>query len=108
MNKTIKSSSKSKRRKQNKNGLSVVEGIKDLKNLLSEGYYEYLIALAGGGVFSRKSIYYHPKEKEFQITNWIDDSDQLLTQKQLMSKSYTNIGYALKRRALIVNLKEKI
>jgi len=74
---------------------------------LSEGYYEYLIALAGGGVCSRKSIYYHPKEKIFEITNWIDGSKQLLTQKQLMSKGYTNIGYALRRRALIVNLKEK-
>jgi len=100
-------SKKQPKRKQNKKGLSLVKGLKDLKNLLAEGYYEYLITLQGR-LISRKNIEFNPKNKKFYIINWIDDSEQKLTQKQLMLKSYTNIGYALKKKALLVNLKEKL
>jgi hypothetical protein len=92
-----------------KNGLSFVKNLKDLKELLNEGYYEYRIALSGGIIFSRKYIYYNPKKKKpFHITNCIDDSTQDLTEKELMSKKWTNIGEAIKKNCLIVDLKEKI
>jgi len=101
---------KKKKRKQNKNGLSFVENLIDFKKLLNNNYYEYRIALGGtaGALFSKKYIYYDKKEKKaFNITNCIDNNKQTLTQKQLMSKKYTNIGEALKKHCLIVNLKEK-
>jgi len=56
------------------------------------------------GIISRKEIFYEPKKDKFYITNWIDDSYQTLNSKQLMLKSYTNIGYAIKKKALILNL----
>ena len=100
-----------KKRKQNKNNLSFVKSLKDLKELLKAGYYEYRIALGGtaGLIYSGKNIYYEPKLKKcFFINNCIDDSEQELTEKQLMNKKYTNIGDALKKNCLIVNLNEKI
>jgi hypothetical protein len=95
-----------KTRTQNKKGLSYVENLKDFKSLLKEGYYEYLLQLGGGIAFSRKSIFYD--NGKFQIVNHIDDTEQNLTEKQLMNKRITNVGLGIKRRALIVNLKEKI
>lgn len=83
--------------------------MRDFKKLLLEGYYEYRIALGGsaGTMFSRKDIKYNPKTKIFKILNHIDDTKQSLTQKQLMSQSWTNIGIALRKHCLIVNLKLK-
>lgn len=70
MKKQKKIQSKSKKRTQNKLGLSYVEGLKDLKKLLSEGYYEYRLQLGNGILYSKKTIYYHPETKKYQIFNW--------------------------------------
>ena len=37
----------------------------------------------------------------FHVHNDVDNTDQTLTSKQIMDKSYTNIGEAIKRKALI-------
>jgi hypothetical protein len=115
MKKHTKTSSKlkkkisTKQRKQNKDGLSFVENLNDFRNLLSQGYHEYRIALAGtaGAIFSRKDIVFDNNKRKFHIINWIDDSEQLLSEKQILSKKYTNIGEALKKNCLIVDLNEK-
>jgi len=77
--------------------------IKSIKHLISrldnEGYNEFVIVLGGGGVVSRKEMMYDPADKMFLINNCIDDSEQDLTEKQLLNKNYTNIGVAIKRGA---------
>lgn len=90
-------------------GLSFVKDLKDLKKLLADGYHEYRIALGGtaGAIFSRKDITYNPKTKKYHIINWIDDSEQKLTETQLFVKAYTNIGDALDKNCLIVDLNKK-
>ena len=49
---------------------------------------------------SSKRIVWYEEEKRFFIINFIDDSEQELTEAQLMDKGYTNIGYAMTKRAL--------
>lgn len=73
--------------------MKIIKSIEDLKNQAcqSEGF-ECSIIL-NGGISSRKHIYF--ENKKFYITNYIDDSDQILTEKQLMNRNFTNIGYAL-------------
>ena len=90
------------KRKENKQGFSIILGMRDFKNLLAHGFLEYVISL-NGGLVSKKEIHYNLKNKKFYITNWIDDTKQTLTQKQLMNRKYTNIGYALKNKAFYVN-----
>ena len=110
--KSIKNSSQTGKKKThqrpNKKGLSLVKNLKDLKNLLLKGYYEYRIILKAS-LFSRKWIYHDGKKtKGFSIINCIDGSQQRLTEKQLMNRSYTNIGYALKKHCLVVNLNDRL
>ena len=49
---------------------------------------------------SSKWIVWDDIEKKFYIHNLIDDTEQVLTEKQLMDKSWTNIGYAMTQGAL--------
>ena len=102
------SSKKVPKRIQNKNGLSFVKNIRDLKNLIKDGYYEYRIALGGtaGAMYSRKTITL-TTTKKFHIINHIDDTTQVLTQKQLFLASFTYIGKGLRNNCLIVDLKQK-
>jgi len=105
----LKKTKSIKQRKQNKQGLSFVENLNDFRSLLGQGYHEYRIALAGtaGAIFSRKDIVFDDEKQKFCIINWIDDSEQLLSEKQMLSKKYTNIGEALKKHCLIVDLNER-
>jgi hypothetical protein len=43
---------------------------------------------------------YLRSSKRFFIINFIDDTEQELTEAQLMNKGYTNIGYAMTKGAL--------
>lgn len=49
---------------------------------------------------SSKRIIWDEDDKRFYIINFIDDTEQVLTEAQLMDKSYTNIGYAMTKGAL--------
>lgn len=40
------------------------------------------------------------EDAEFFIINFIDDTEQELTESQLMDRGYTNIGYAMSKGAL--------
>ncbi|MFA7301790.1 MAG: hypothetical protein WC069_05790 [Candidatus Shapirobacteria bacterium] len=75
---------------------------KQLKELIKEGHNNFALVLAGGlGIYSRKTIKYSDKTKQYSITNHIDNSKQKLTEKELMNESYTLIGKALKLKSLI-------
>lgn len=60
---------------------------------------EFFILL-NHGMRSSKRIIWDEKEERFFIFNYIDDTEQVLTESQLMDKSYTNIGYAMTKGAL--------
>lgn len=49
---------------------------------------------------SSKRIIWDEEDKRFFILNYIDDTEQMLTEAQLMDKGYTNIGYAMTKGAL--------
>ena len=49
---------------------------------------------------SSKRIIWEEEGKRFFIFNYIDDTEQVLTEAQLMDRDYTNIGYAMTRGAL--------
>jgi len=52
-----------------------------------------------GGVVSRKLIQWDEEEKTFWVLNCIDDTEQTLTEKQMMDKEYTLIGEAIRKKA---------
>ena len=56
--------------------------------------------LLRGYLRSSKRIVWEEDEKKFFIINFIDDSEQELTEAQLIDKGYTNIGYAMTQGAL--------
>lgn len=60
---------------------------------------EFFILLRGY-LRSSKRIVWEENEKKFFIINFIDDTEQELTEAQLMDKGYTNIGYAMTKGAL--------
>ena len=80
-------------------GRKVVESIQDLREILNSGKYEYYILLAGGVVRSSKDLEML-NDGRFKIFNYVDDSEQVLTEKELYTQS--NIGKAIDNRALIV------
>ena len=49
---------------------------------------------------SSKRIVWNEEDKHFFIFNYLDDTEQTLTEAQLMNRDYTNIGYAMTRGAL--------
>jgi hypothetical protein len=75
-----------------------VRSLAHLKKLSAVGA-EFCILLRFGLV-SYKHIRWDEKRKMFRVVNRIDGMRESLTEKQLMNRSYTNIGYALKRGAL--------
>lgn len=83
--------------------------MKDLKILLETGHTNFRIALGGtaGAIFSAKTITYDKKIKKYCVINWIDETAQELTEKELMDNKLTHIGEALKKNCLIVDLKNK-
>ena len=60
---------------------------------------EFFILL-NGYLRSSKRIVWDEEEKQFFIFNYIDDTEQVLTEAQLMDKGFTNIGFAMTRGAL--------
>ena len=75
--------------------------VKSLAHLktLSSGGAEFFLVLKFGLV-SYKHVTWDERRKRFKIVNRIAGTKQSLTEKQMMSRAYTNIGYALTRKAL--------
>lgn len=70
------------------------------KEAKGEDDKEFFILLASGYLRSSKRIVWEEDDKIFFIINFIDDTEQELTEAQLMDQEYTNIGYAMTRGAL--------
>jgi len=59
--------------------------------------------LLNGGLRSSKHIRYYPEDNSFFVLNLIDDSEQELTESQILDSAYSNIGEAMKKGGLIMD-----
>ena len=75
-----------------------VKTIEDLKERIENGQHDFFILLNGFGR-SSKEVDYSPKTKKFIIVNEIDGTTQVLSEKNLFNRKYTNIGYAMENGA---------
>ena len=76
-----------------------IRTIAQLKKLAEEGMECFI--LLNGGLRSSKFISYNPDDNSFYIFNYIDDSEQELTESQILDKSFSNIAEAMEKGALI-------
>ncbi len=78
-----------------------IRTIEQLKELAKNGLDCFI--LLNGGLRSSKHIRYFPDDNSFYVFNLIDDSEQELTESQILDSAYTNIGEAMKKGALIMD-----
>ena len=76
-----------------------IKSIEALKKEAQNQGAEFFIRLKGC-LRSTKHIVWDEEDRLFFIWNYIDDTEQKLTEAQLMDHEYTNIGYAMTRGAL--------
>jgi hypothetical protein len=65
----------------------------------SEQGAEFFILL-NHGLRSSKDIVWDAQARKFHIFNHMYQTEQHLTERQVMDRGYTNIGYAMKKKAL--------
>ena len=80
-----------------------ITSIQQLKKLAQRCCCLDCFILLYGGLRSSKYIEYHPDDKNFYILNFIDGSEQQLTENQILDSNYTNIGEAMKKGTLIMD-----
>lgn len=80
-----------------------IKTIDQLKELAQDENGLDCFILLNGGLRSSKHIRYDQKEKRFFVINLIDDSEQELTESQLLDKEYSNIGEAMQKGSLIID-----
>ena len=78
-----------------------IKTIAQLKELAKRDSGLDCYILLNGNLRSSKHIKYYPDDNSFYVLNLIDDSEQELTEALLLDSSYTNIGEAIKKGALI-------
>jgi len=78
-----------------------IKKIEQLKELAKDGLDCFI--LLNGGLRSSKHIRYYLDDNSFYVLNLIDDSEQELTESQILDSAYTNIGEAMKKGALIMD-----
>ena len=78
-----------------------IRTIEQLKELAKKGLDCFI--LLNGGLRSSKHIRYYSDDNSFYVLNLIDDSEQELTESQILDSEYTNIAEAMKKGALIMD-----
>jgi len=78
-----------------------IRTIEQLKELAKRESGLDCFILLNGGLRSSKHIRFYPDDNSFYVLNLIDDSEQNLTESQILDKAYTNIGEAMKKGCLI-------
>ena len=76
--------------------MAKVNSLSELKQLIANGTHDFFIQL-NFGLRSSKSIDFH--DGKFYVQNCIDDTEQELTEEQMMDRAFTNIGYAIMQGA---------
>lgn len=74
-----------------------VKSVKHLHKLVNQGKTDYFIQL-NGGLRSSKFIN-EGENKDFFVLNQIDDTEQELSDTDIMDKNQTNIGEAITKGA---------
>ena len=80
-----------------------IRTIEQLKELARDETGLDCYILLNGGLRSSKHIRYYPEDNSFFVLNLIDDSEQELTESQILDSAYSNIGEAIKKGALIMD-----
>jgi len=75
--------------------------MKQLKAAAEQGA-EFFILL-NHGFRSSKDIVWDAEANRFHVFNHIDQTEQHLTERQVMDRGCTNIGYAMKKGALFTH-----
>ena len=73
-----------------------VTSTEQLKEMIAVGVHDYFILL-NGNARSSKFVDYSPESNKFHIINEIDNSKQVLCEKNLFNRKHTNIGYAIQQ-----------
>lgn len=76
-----------------------INSVNELRNEIAKGHNNYFIAL-NFGARSSKFITTDDYERNFEIINEIDGSEQTLTEEELFDEKKTLIGKAIKYGAL--------
>ncbi|HZM02201.1 MAG TPA: hypothetical protein VFC44_04180 [Candidatus Saccharimonadales bacterium] len=79
-----------------------IRNTRQLRRTVSLGQNEFKLLLAGGLIYSSKTITLSPNGR-FKVVNHIDDTVQRLTGRQFYTKSQSNIGQAMKLGVFIVS-----
>lgn len=79
------------------NAAQRIRNCRQLRQAIKNGAIEFLLLLTGGAC-SRKLISLE-EDNRFRVFNYIDDSTQTLTGKQLYTRS--NIGRAMRQGTLV-------
>ena len=80
-----------------------IKTIAQLKELAKRDSGLDCFILLNGKLRSSKHIRYYPDDNSFYVLNLIDDSEQGLTEAQILDSKYTNIGQAMEKGALIID-----
>jgi hypothetical protein len=80
-----------------------IGAIEQLKDLAKREMGLDCFILLNGGLRSSKHIRYYHDDNSFFVLNLIDDSEQELTESQILDSAYSNIGEAMKKGCLIMD-----
>lgn len=75
-----------------------VKSVNQLKTILADGETKDFFILLNGGLRSSKTISFDG-DNIFYVLNEIDDTEQVLTEQELMDSDITNIGKAINNGA---------
>ena len=78
-----------------------ITSIEELKKCATDGCDCFI--LLNHNLRSSKHIRYDKDANQFEILNHIDDTEQVLTEKEMVNKDLTNIGYAMTKGALYLD-----
>lgn len=74
-----------------------IKNIEELKSLSTNGLECFI--LLNFGLRSSKHVWYDSEAKAFEVINYIDDSEQRLSEEEIIKKEFTNIGEAMEKGA---------
>ena len=81
----------------------IIKNIAQLKELATDDNGLDCYILLNGCLRSSKHIRYYPDDNSFFVLNLIDDSEQELTESQILDSAYSNIGEAMEKGCLIMD-----
>ncbi|WP_419656028.1 hypothetical protein [Desulfosarcina variabilis] len=80
--------------------IKLITSIEELKRSSIDGCECFI--LLKGGLRSSRHIWYNERENQFEIINYIDGSEEMLSEQEMMESS--NIGYAMMNRAFFIEM----